>query len=125
MDWNDLNRINNNQCTTVLTGWKRIHSWEETPYITRMQSPFVNSHTRTVLSMDDDAMYWLFDEKSKSEKMLATQKNWAPVNIKHGLNLKLVYLTPVMARLILYINYGWVEHSSFYPLSKNIKLSNL
>lgn len=75
--------------------------------------------------MDDDAMYWLFDEKSKSEKVLATQKNWAPVNIKHGLNLKLVYLTPVMARLILYINYGWVEHSSFYPLSKNIKLSNL
>lgn len=46
-----------------------MHDCEETPYITRMQSPFDISHILTVLSIDDDAMYWLFDEKSKSEKI--------------------------------------------------------
>ena len=51
----------------ILTGWKRIHNCEETPYITRMQIPFPISHTLTVLSNEDDAMYWLFDVKSKSE----------------------------------------------------------
>lgn len=51
----------------ILTGWKRIHNCEETPYITRMQIPFAISHTLTVLSNEDDAMYWLFDVKSKSE----------------------------------------------------------
>lgn len=44
-----------------------MHICEETPYITRIQRPLDISHTRTVLSIDDDAMYWLLDEKSKSE----------------------------------------------------------
>lgn len=54
----------------ILTGWKRIHNCEETPYITRMQRPCDNFHTLTVLSMDEDAIYWLLDEKSKSESIL-------------------------------------------------------
>lgn len=33
-----------------------------------MQRPLEISHTLTVLSIEDDAMYWLFVEKSKSEK---------------------------------------------------------
>jgi hypothetical protein len=36
---------------------KRRHNCEETPYITRMQIPFDNSHALPVLSMDADAMY--------------------------------------------------------------------
>lgn len=51
-----------------LTGWKRIQYCGEIPYITLIQTPLDNSHTRIVLSSDDDAMYWLFDEKSKSDK---------------------------------------------------------
>lgn len=51
-----------------LTGWNRMQSCEETPYITLMQSPLEISHTLTVLSIEDDAMYWLFVEKSKSGK---------------------------------------------------------
>lgn len=43
-----------------------MDNWEETPYITRMQCPLDISQTRTVLSIEDEAMYWLLDEKSKS-----------------------------------------------------------
>ena len=39
------------------TGWKRMHNWEEIPYITRMQWPLDISQTRTVLSIEDEAMY--------------------------------------------------------------------
>jgi hypothetical protein len=42
---------------SVLTGWNRMQSCEETPYITRMQRPFEISHTLTVLSIEDDAIY--------------------------------------------------------------------
>lgn len=38
-----------------------------------MQTPLDNSHTRIVLSSDEDAMYWLFDEKSKSESIIEKQ----------------------------------------------------
>lgn len=40
-----------------------------------MQRPFDISHTRTVLSIDEDAMYWLLEEKSKSENKLEFQKH--------------------------------------------------
>lgn len=40
-----------------------------------MQRPFNISHTRTVLSIDEDAMYWLLEEKSKSENKLEFQKH--------------------------------------------------
>ena len=43
-----------------------MHSWEVTPYTTLMHVPLEISHTRTVLSMEHEAMYWLLDEKSKS-----------------------------------------------------------
>ena len=43
-----------------------MQSWEDIPYITRMHNPLDISQTRTVLSIEDEAMYWLFDEKSKS-----------------------------------------------------------
>lgn len=39
-----------------LTGWKRIHNWEDTPYITLMQVPLDISQTLTVLSMDVEAI---------------------------------------------------------------------
>lgn len=52
-----------------------MHNWEETPYITRMQIPLVISHTLTVLSNEDEAIYWLFDEKSKSENKPATEES--------------------------------------------------
>jgi hypothetical protein len=41
----------------LLTGWKRIQYCGEIPYITLIQTPLDNSHTRIVLSSDDDAMY--------------------------------------------------------------------
>lgn len=51
-----------------------MHSCEETPYITRIQWPFDTSQTLTVLSIDDEAMYWLLDEKSKSVNKLALER---------------------------------------------------
>lgn len=36
-----------------------------------MQIPLAISHTLTDLSSEDDAMYWLFEEKSKSENLKA------------------------------------------------------
>lgn len=43
-----------------------MQNWEETPYTTLIQVPLEISHTRTVLSREHEAMYWLLDEKSKS-----------------------------------------------------------
>lgn len=43
-----------------------MHSCDDTPYITLMQIPLDISQTLTVLSIEDDAMYWLLEEKSKS-----------------------------------------------------------
>lgn len=40
-----------------------------------MQRPFDNSHTLTVLSNDEDAMYWLLDVKSKSESFFRNMTN--------------------------------------------------
>lgn len=34
-----------------------MHNCGETPYIIRMQWPFDTSQTRTVLSIEDEAMY--------------------------------------------------------------------
>jgi hypothetical protein len=48
-----------------------MHSCEQTPYTTRMQFPLKTSQTRTVLSNDDDARYWLLDVKLKSVMLLA------------------------------------------------------
>ena len=88
----------------ILTGWKRIHNCEETPYITRMQRPFDISHTRTVLSIDEDAMYWLLDEKSKSENKLEFQKDDEVKNKTILLSPeKLVIWVPCLNRL----NYGF------------------
>lgn len=51
-----------------------MHNCDDTPYITLMQIPLDISHTLTVLSIEDDAMYWLLEEKSKSEMNKEYQK---------------------------------------------------
>lgn len=64
-----------------------MHNCEDTPYITRMQMPLDISQTLTVLSADDDAMYWLFDEKSKSEiYKWRTYNSMFTMGLCHGKN---------------------------------------
>lgn len=49
-----------------------MHSWAACPYMTRKQLPLSTLQTLTLLSKDDEHMYWLFKDQSKSANDAAT-----------------------------------------------------